>query len=310
MARAGLLLIAAVFALLAASPAAAQIDFAPKVHARLVAEHKVVAPGSTLSVALEEDIRAGWHTYWINPGEAGAPTEIKWTLPRGWRAGPIAWPYPKRLPVPPFMNYGYEGKLWLLSNLTVPADAKRGSDVALAAAVDWLVCKDICVPEDATVSVTLRIGGALSPSDPAIAAQFAAARAKLPVLSPWPLRYRLSDNLDLFAMAPALAAARPIGAEFFPFAGGEIVETAPQALGFARDGVVLRLAPSRKFRAGQALSGLLVFTSADGSVSALVANAGPGAVPAADFAAGSDMGIALALLFAFVGGLIPRTNGK
>ena len=72
-------------------PAQAQ-DAGPKVHARLVAEDSAVPPGGTITVALEENIRAGWHTYWINPGDAGAATEIKWTLPQGWSAGadPVA----------------------------------------------------------------------------------------------------------------------------------------------------------------------------------------------------------------------------
>ena len=43
-------------------------------------------------------------------------TEIKWTLPQGWSAGAIQWPTPKRLPVGPLMDYGYEGKVWLLQN--------------------------------------------------------------------------------------------------------------------------------------------------------------------------------------------------
>ena len=84
-------------------------------------------------MALEEKIRAGWHTYWINPGDAGAPTEIEWTLPPGWKAGAIQWPTPKRLPVGPLMDYGYEGKLWLLTTLTAPADAKAGDTVTLKA---------------------------------------------------------------------------------------------------------------------------------------------------------------------------------
>ena len=106
-------------------------------------------PGGTITVALEENIRAGWHTYWINPGDAGAGHEINWTLPPGWKAGAIQWPTPKRLPVGPLMDYGYEGKLWLLQMLTVPADAKLGDTITLKAAAHWLVCKDICVPEDA-----------------------------------------------------------------------------------------------------------------------------------------------------------------
>ena len=68
--------------LLAAAPALAQDD-PPKVHARLVAEDSAIAPGGTITVALEEKIAPGWHTYWKNPGDAGAPTEIQWTLAGG-----------------------------------------------------------------------------------------------------------------------------------------------------------------------------------------------------------------------------------
>ncbi len=82
-------------------PAAAQIDGTPKVHARLVAEHFTVFPGGTVAVALEQTIAPGWHTYWVNPGDVGQPTTLTWSLPPGWKAGPLQWPYPKRLPVGP-----------------------------------------------------------------------------------------------------------------------------------------------------------------------------------------------------------------
>ncbi len=51
--------------LLIATPALAQIDELPKVHARLVAEDASVSPGGSITVALEENIREGWHTYWV-----------------------------------------------------------------------------------------------------------------------------------------------------------------------------------------------------------------------------------------------------
>ena len=86
------------------------------------------APGSTLYVALVQNIDTGWHTYWRNPGDAGEPTKITWTLPAGWRAGDIVWPAPKRLPVGPLMNYGYEGQALLPVPIEVPADAKVGAD--------------------------------------------------------------------------------------------------------------------------------------------------------------------------------------
>ena len=141
-------------------PAAAQE--APKVHARLVAEDTAIAPGGTITVALEEKIAPGWHTYWKNPGDAGAPTDIQWTLPHGWKAGAIQWPRPKRLPVGPLMDYGYEGTPWLLTTLTAPADAK--GPVTISAHASWLVCQQICMPEDATLTLSLPVGPQLTGS--------------------------------------------------------------------------------------------------------------------------------------------------
>src|SRR6185503_16255482 len=175
------LLVAPVFG--AAAPLAAQeIDRAPKVNARLVAEGEA-APGGSVWVALEEKIRPSWHTYWINPGDAGDPTSIDWTLPAGWKAGDIVWPYPKRLPVGPLMDYGYENKVWLLSPIAVPANAKPGTTVTLKAAAHWLVCQQVCIPEDAVLEVPVKVGA--GGADPAVAKDFAAARAKLPADSPW-----------------------------------------------------------------------------------------------------------------------------
>ena len=295
-------------ALLAATPALAQIDELPKVHARLVAEDTAAAPGSAVTVALEENIRDGWHTYWINPGDAGAPTEIKWTLPQGWSAGDIQWPTPKRLPVGPLMDYGYEGKLWLLQKLTVPADAKAGDTVTLKAAVDWLVCKDICVPEETTLSLPLKIGPAVP--DPAVTKDFAAARNLLPVASPWKLDYALSkDSVSLYAAAPALAAAHPVEASFFPDKSGIIKGASPQKMSFTRDGLVLKLAPAEKAGAmSGGLTGVLVLKSSDGSIQALTVDAPKGAVPGGtggvEGAAAGDITLWIAILSAFLGGII------
>jgi len=285
--------------LLAATPVLAQN--APKVHARLVAEDLSVAPGGTITVALEEKIAPGWHTYWKNPGDAGAPTDIQWTLPPGWKAGPIQWPRPKRLPVGPLMDYGYEGTPWLLTTLTAPADAT--GTVTIKAAVSWLVCQQICVPEDTALTLTLPMGKA--EADPVVAKAFADARTLLPVASPWKLNYTLGDTLDLYAAAPSLVTAHPTTADFFPAASGTIKNAAPQLVGYAKDGLVLRLTPGAKV--GGLLEGLLVLTSSDGSVQALEVSAPPGPVPSATFAdsgAGGNLSLWLANAFAFIGGLI------
>jgi thiol:disulfide interchange protein/DsbC/DsbD-like thiol-disulfide interchange protein len=286
--------------LLAAVPAFAQDG--PKVHARLVAEDKAVAPGGTVTVALEEKIAEGWHTYWKNPGDAGAPTEIQWTLPRGWKADAIQWPRPKRLPVGPLMDYGYEGTPWLLTKLTAPADAS--GTVTIKAAVSWLVCQQICVPEDASLTLIVPVGK--QEADPAVAKDFAAARALLPAPSPWKINYALGQTLDLYVAAPSLVAAHPKSADFFPARAGLIKNAAPQTIGFAKDGLVLRLTPGTKVSG--LLEGLLVLTSTDGSIQALDVAAPAGPVPAAQFeTASADSGeltLWLAMLFDLIGGLI------
>lgn len=286
--------------LLAATPALAQ-EGPPKVHVRLVAEDKAIAPGGTVTVALEEKIAPGWHTYWKNPGDAGAPSDIQWTLPPGWKAGAIQWPRPKRLPVGPLMDYGYEGTPWLLTTLTAPADAK--GPVTLKAHASWLVCQQICVPEDAGLTLNLDVGP--QAPDPAVAKDFAAARALLPVASPWKLAYALGNSLDIYVAAPALAAAHPKTADFFPATSGMIKNAAPQLVGYAKDGLVLRLAPGTNVK--DPLAGLLVLTSTDGSTQALDVSVPQGVVPEADFSDSSssgDLSLWLALVFAFVGGLV------
>lgn len=289
-------------ALFLAAPAFAQ-DVEPKVQARLVVEHKAVAPGGSTTIALEEQITPHWHTYWKNPGDAGAPTTIEWTLPPGWKADSIQWPRPKRLPVGPLMDYGYEGKLWLLTRITAPADAKPGETVTIKAAASWLVCENICIPEERSLSITLPVGSATL--DPAVAQGFAAARALLPIASPWKMVYALGENLDLYVAAPTLVSARPTGVDFFPARSGLIKNPAPQVIGYAKDGLVLRMTPGTKIAAP--LEGLLVLTSSDGSVQALEVNAAPGPVPPAEFvqaAASSELTLWLAILFALAGGLI------
>jgi thiol:disulfide interchange protein DsbD len=303
MGRALLAIFAFALAWVPAAPARAQIDSAPKVHARLIAEQGEIAPGGTVTIAFEQVIRPGWHTYWVNPGAAGAPSALNWKLPKGWKAGPIEWPYPKRLAVGQLMDYGYEGTVWLLTKVTAPADAKPGDTLTLTAKGQWLVCKEVCIPEDGPLSLPLTISGAPSAPYATVAEQFAAARAKLPAASPWPVHFAKTDGaLDLFVAAPQLASAHPRDAQFFPLKPGEITGIAPQHMGFAANGLVLRLKPGSTLK--DTLTGVLVLTSADGSVQALDIRATQGAVPSAHFDAGGGIGLPLAILFALLGGII------
>ena len=52
-----------------------------QVQVQLVAAANGVHAGERIVFGLQQKIAAGWHTYWINPGDTGKPTRIHWTLP-------------------------------------------------------------------------------------------------------------------------------------------------------------------------------------------------------------------------------------
>ena len=138
-------------AVMAATGATVATD---NVKARLLSETASIAPGSHFTVALELDIRDGWHTYWRNPGDSGQATRLKWTLPPLFTDGAIQWAVPHRFEVPPLVNYGYAHHAMHLVELSAPQDLKPGT-LTLAATANWLVCSDICIPESADLQLTV-----------------------------------------------------------------------------------------------------------------------------------------------------------
>ena len=132
-----------------ASPAGAAtaVVKTDQVRAELIAHApQGVAPGQPLQLGLRIDHAPQWHTYWKNPGDSGLATTLQWTLPPGFQAGEISWPTPHPLPVGPLMNFGYEGTLLLPVAVTVPAGF-AGQELEVKLRADWLVCRDVCIPE-------------------------------------------------------------------------------------------------------------------------------------------------------------------
>jgi thiol:disulfide interchange protein DsbD len=134
-----------------------------------------LAPGRPAWLGLRIDHAAGWHSYWKNPGDSGLPTAVEWTLPPGFQAGEIAWPTPRPLLLGTLVNYGYEGRLLLAVPLQVPTGFGSAS-VSVRLRAQWLVCKDVCIPEEGEFALELPARAAIT----AAAADFEAARAALP----------------------------------------------------------------------------------------------------------------------------------
>ncbi|MBA2672334.1 MAG: thioredoxin family protein [Ramlibacter sp.] len=292
-----------------------------RVRAELVAyAPEGVEPGKPVWVGLQLAHQPEWHTYWKNSGDSGLPTQLQWTLPAGVAAGDIAWPLPKKIPVGTLANYGYDGTVLLPVPLTIAPDFKPSLlraqlDIKLKA--QWLVCKQECIPEEGSFSLSIPVRSSTALSAPAFQQAFAAQPKALDSAA----QARVVGQ-GLEVSVPGLpAAAQGKTLAFFPETP-EIVEAAAAGTQAWKDGVwTLRVPLAAQRSQGPALLPIVLAIDGQqgwraeakvaGSWPAVAAVSGPSpaleqalrnnaaaATPAAPF------GFGAALLGALLGGLI------
>jgi thiol:disulfide interchange protein DsbD len=315
--RATALVLAALAACSLATPAIVRSAHA---EAELVTDVSAVAPGQPFWAALRLKTDPGWHTYWINSGDAGMPTQIAWSLPPGWTAGPIQWPTPQLLPFDKTItNYGYEGEVLLPVQITPPANLAPGTSVTLPAKVNWLECAQICLPGSANLSLTFPVQAAPAPADAHWQPVIAATLAHLPqpptmfTVSAW----RQGDHLflGLVPQPGAPVTPDPKGVYFFSL-DSQTQPSAPQLLHHVAAGWVLDLTRTDSAPANATtLPGVLVTSGSwttNATLPALAVNPPLGTAPPAALADGSSASptsattpdLFVVLIFAFLGGLI------
>ncbi len=298
----------------------------------LVVETTSIKPGQPFWAGLRMKMDEHWHTYWRNPADSGLPTEIHWTLPEGFQAGEINWPYPQKIVLDILASYGYEGETMLLVEITPPADLEPGKTADIGAYASWLVCEEICLPGESGYQVTLPVTDDAPQADERWTDLFASVREKLPVPVPgWTVHAVISDStVALHAAPPEWYRGSLSSIEFYPYTEDLIDYVSPQRLEKTETGYLLTMRRSAFYSGSpDEITGVLV--SADGwrgagseralAVNAVYADALPAAVsvigpPASgDLAAVSGLaaaagsvdlvsGLWQALLFALVGGLI------
>jgi thiol:disulfide interchange protein DsbD len=305
----------------------AQVVNTPHVVAELIARHTTFQPGQPIEAALRLKIIDHWHTYWRNPGDSGLPTRLKWSLPAGFTAGEIEWPYPKKLPLGPLMNFGYEGEVLHLVTIQTPQSGKVGNKVTLSAKADWLVCADVCIPEEGNVTLTLAAGNSPPTANPKWANAFASARGALPAGQLQGISVAVDGLFATISGKTQLDGAGS-GMMFYPYRDDVIANAGQQVLSKNAEGFSLRipLADPRNNEL-KTLDGVLVSegdgTTWGGLVSNGVAKAvainapvsyGPGANTNSPIGrpfqaklpenAQADLSLISAIALAFLGGLV------
>jgi len=162
--------------------ASAQVFTTEQIEVELVAETSNVVPGETLWLAVRLDPIEHWHTYWKFGGDSGEATAAsEWQLPAGATAGDILWPTPEWTPFEgtDLVTFTYEREVFLPIPVSVPSSF-QGSTFDLSTRIDWQVCDVICIPGNATFSLSLPVERQ-AVIDPRWQAAFAEARESLPV---------------------------------------------------------------------------------------------------------------------------------
>jgi len=107
-------------------------------------------------LAWEAKLAPGWKTYWRSPGEAGLPVRLS----QDAAEIDILFPVPERFELFGLETYGYSHTVLL------PFRPHSANEAGITVSASFMVCKDICVPFDATYNVPASaLGADFSPHD-------------------------------------------------------------------------------------------------------------------------------------------------
>ena len=306
--RLGLLVVALVSGTVSPQISAQVFEGKELVRAELLAKTSAVVPGQPFKVGVLLRMAPHWHTYWEFPGDAGIPTEIKWNLPTGWKAGEIQWPIPLKIVEPGDIQiYGYHDEVLLLQEITPPT-AVAQSSVQLSAEVTWLVCEKICIPGGSKLQLELPVSATSAAANEEVFSRYErtlpqgwpAANVAATSWSRGPSELTLRLKSNVLAQHPAL--------DFFPLPNEKVVVGHP-VTERNPDGVTFRIPIETSNPKTDSLSGVVVFgQTAEGSdrnAWQLGSMASGGSErPVIREATNDGSALAKFLLFGFLGGFI------
>jgi thiol:disulfide interchange protein len=273
--------------------------------AELVSLAPSIAPGGTVQAGLVITLEEHWHVYWVNAGDAGYPPKITWTLPSGITAGPMQFPIPSRLPVGPLTDFGYEDAVAFPVQLTAASSVKPGP-IHLDAMVNWLVCREVCVPGKAHLGLNLTVAPGTTESAQPVGA-LGEALSLLPKPLPADAKLTVTGGKTEFVLT-LITGKHETDAEFYPFDQDQIVNNVEQQIESLPDGIRLRVPRSEDLKTLPAeLHGLIKLS--DTVAYDVTAPVTPGEIapPSANSkAATSTSGVTTvtAIGLAFLGGII------
>jgi len=291
----------------------------PHLSVQLLADQDTLSPGSSFTLGVLFKPEPGWHIYWVNPGDSGLAPKFAWESSGGIVVDTPMWPYPDRIPLGPLVNYGY-GEVLIPFPAKFSAPPPRATSTSVVASLQWLVCKDECLPGEAQLNLTFPISNKAAPPSKH-ASLFARTLKDIPTkLERVSIAVEEQDDQLILALIPLEPRFLPSALTFFPEDPKMISNSAPQEVSL--EGGALRLSLKRNANRREPIKrvrGVLVSPqgwSETGEPKAIEIDTNPeeGAPPAPSGEtpshpvtppfAGDEIGLLTAILFALIGGLI------
>ena len=229
----------------------------PAVTAEIVADRTAGTPKAVYKVGVLLKHAPGWHTYWKFPGDSGYSTSVTWQLPRRWEMTPLDWPLPKRITTGPVTSFVYQGDVLLPFKLDIPWGTPYGTSGTIRAKVEWLACKEQCVPGETEVKFTVPVKVASDPS-PAAPLFDLTSRNTPEVVEQTDIKAVIEDNRIRIDF-PRLAGRIDRRVEFIPTDGRQIDFKGPERIERAHGVTSLYLTSHKDLAANpESLTGIIV----------------------------------------------------
>ncbi len=276
--------------------------------AELFLEVEDIAPGRPFWLALRIAPDAGYATAWRNPGTEVSPPNLSWSLPQGFLLGEVHWPSPRILGPDVPLDYGYRGAITVLQEIIPPKQLTAGVELTLALDASWPLCRAECVVENGRFELQM-VPGEGQPLA-ANAMIFQAARARLPLASPWPIQVAVeNETFDLTLWMDAEEATNVETIRFMPLMGRLVGEEGELRMDKERGGFHLRVERQSGPYIDEVEGLILIFWAGKEPREAYLIRAKNSVserqeLSLAKSRSSLDLDLWLALGFAFLGGLI------
>jgi thiol:disulfide interchange protein DsbD len=132
----------------------------------LLVERETVRPGTTVYLGVRIRLAPGWHTYSNPPGDSGMAPSLTLDVPDGVQAGALEYPPHREFRDAAGTTYGYEREVLLRVPVSVSEDVQEQGSVRIAGTLDYLVCRETCLPQSARLDGLFTIGSASSAPTP------------------------------------------------------------------------------------------------------------------------------------------------